>query len=281
MRYVIDKCRPDSFYHYIRYNDNDSSILQTVELPDGTVNVKYDTGWSLYSLQKEETRQAWIEAVQKFQAEKGITGPTDILHGYIQDVRDALELEDKKFPEHKDLMMPSVQTIFSLVENPEDCDDNFIALMKNAGTEPLPTPKNMIRYAWAAEKYNIKVDIDKAVRSVVENGISTFVMPVLDAADNMIDTFFGMLNAVYNEVIRIANIPIRIYHNIENLYDKLTDEQQRKELFNQFLEELKKFATPVVEFIYQILCIDVLIEAFKALKNLWDKRALNQILLII
>lgn len=272
MRYVIDKCRPDAFYHYIRYNDNDSSILQTVELPDGTVNVKYDTGWSLYSLQKEETRQAWIEAVQKFQAEKGITGPTDILHGYIQDVRDALELEDKKFPEHKDLMMPSVQAIFSLVENPEDCDDDFIALMKNAGTEPLPTPKNMIRYAWAAEKYNIKVDIDKAVRSVVENGISTFVMPVLDAADNMIDTFFGMLNAVYNEVIRIANIPIRIYHNIENLYDKLTDEQQRKELFNQFLDELKKFATPVVEFIYQILCIDVLIEAFKALKNLWDKR---------
>ena len=273
MRYVIDKCRPDAFYHYIRYNDNDSSILQTVELPDGTVNVKYDTGWSLYSLQKEETRQAWIEAVQKFQAEKGITGPTDILHGYIQDVRDALELEDKKFPEHKDLMMPSVQAIFSLVENPEDCDDNFIALMKNAGTEPLPTPKNMIRYAWTAEKYNIKIDIDKAVRSVVENGISTFVMPVLDAADNMIDTFFGMLNAVYNEVIRIANIPIRIYHNIENLYDKLTDEQQRKELYNQFLEELKKFATPVVEFIYQILCIDVLIEAFKALKNLWDKRS--------
>ena len=272
MRYVIDKCRPDGFYHYIHYNDEDSSILTTVKRPDGTVHVKYDTGWSLYSLQKEENRQAWIEAVQKFQAEKGITGPTDILHGYIQDVRDALKLEDKKFPEHKDLLMPSIQAIFSLVENPEDCDDNFIALMKNAGTEALPTPKNMIRYAWTAEKYNIKVDIDKAVRSVVENGLSTFVMPVLDAADNMIDMFFGMLNAVYNEVIRIANIPIRIYHNIENLYDKLTDEQQRKELINKFLDELKKFAMPIVEFIYQILCIDVLIEAFKALKNLWNKR---------
>jgi hypothetical protein len=273
MRYVIDKCRPDAFYHFIRYNDEDSSVLKTVTRSDGTVHTKYDTGWSLYSLQKEEDQQAWIQAVQKFQAEKGITGPTDILHGYIQDVRDALTLEDKKFPEHKDLMMPSVQAIFSLVENPEECDDDFIALMKNAGTAPLPTPKNMIRYAWTAEKYNIKVDIDKAVRSVIENGLSTFVMPVLDAADNMIDTFFGMLNAVYNEVIRIANIPIRIYHNIENLYDKLTDEQQRKELFNQFLEELKKFATPLVEFIYQILCIDVLIETFKALKNLWDKRA--------
>ena len=80
MRYVIDKCRPDSFYHYIRYNDNDSSILQTVELPDGTVNVKYDTGWSLYSLQKEETRQAWIEAVQKFQSEKGITRYSSRIH---------------------------------------------------------------------------------------------------------------------------------------------------------------------------------------------------------
>lgn len=273
MRYVIDKCRPDAFYHYIRYNDEDSSILKTVTRSDGTVHTKYDTGWSLYSLQKEENQQAWIEAVQKFQEEKGITGPTDILHGYIQDVRDALTLEDKKFPEHMDLMMPSIQAIFSLVENPEDCDDNFIALMKNAGTDALPTPKNMIRYAWTAEKYNIKIDIDKAVRSVVENGVSTFVMPVLDAADNMIETFFGMLNAVYNEVIRIANIPIRIYHNIENLYDKLSDEQQRKELFNQFLEELKKFATPLVEFIYQILCIDVLIETFKALKNLWDKRA--------
>lgn len=273
MRYVIDKCRPDGFYHYIRYNDKDSSILTTVKRPDGTVHIKYDTGWSLYSLQKEENRQAWIEAVQKFQAEKGITGPTDILHGYIQDVRDALKLEDKRFPEHKDLLMPSIQAIFSLVENPEDCDDNFIALMKNAGTEALPTPKNMIRYAWTAEKYNIKVDIDKAVRSVVENGISIFVMPVLDAADNMIDMFFGMLNAVYNEVIRIANIPIRIYHNIENLYDKLTDEQQRKELINRFLDELQKFAMPIVEFIYQILCIDVLIEAFKALKNLWNKRA--------
>lgn len=273
MRYVIDKCRPDGFYHYIRYNDEDSSILTTVKRPDGTVHIKYDTGWSLYSLQKEENQQAWIEAVQKFQAEKGITGPTDILHGYIQDVRDALKLEDKKFPEHKDLLMPNIQEIFSLIENPEDCDDNFIALMKNAGTEALPTPKNMIRYAWTAEKYNIKVDIDKAVRSVVENGLSTFVMPVLDTADNMIDMFFGMLNAVYNEVIRIANIPIRIYHNIENLYDKLTDEQQRKELINQFLDELKKFAMPIVEFIYQILCIDVLIEVFKALKNLWNKRA--------
>ena len=272
MRYVIDKCRPDGFYHYIRYNDNDSSVLKTTTRSDGSVYTKYDTGWSLYSLQKEENQQAWIAAVQKFQADKGITGPTDILHGYIQDVRDKLTLEDKKFPEHKDLLMPSVQAIFSLVGNPEDCDDTVIALMKNAGTEALPTPKNMIRYAWDAEKYNIKIDIDKAVRSVVENGLSTFVMPVLDAADNMIDLFFGTLNAVYNEVIRIANIPIRIYHNIENLYEKLTDEQERKELFNQFLEELKKFATPLVEFIYQILCIDVLIEVFKALKNLWDKR---------
>ena len=272
MRYVIDKCRNDSFYHYIRYNDEDSSVLSTVKHQDGNVHIKYDTGWSLYSIQKEENRQAWIEAVQKFQEEKGITGPTDILHGYIQDIRDALTLEDKKFSEHKDLMMPSVQTIFSLVENPEDCDDKFIALLKNSGTEPLPTPKNLIRYAWTAEKYNIKLDIDKAVRNVAENGLSTFIIPVLDAADNMIDMFFGSLNTVYNEVIRIANIPIRIYHNIENLYDKLTDEQQRKELINQFLDELKKFAMPIVEFIYQILCIDVLIEAFKALKNLWNKR---------
>ena len=272
MRYVIDKCRPDGFYHYIRYNDNDSSVLKTTTRSDGTVYTTYDAGWSLYSLQKEENQQAWIAAVQKFQADKGITGPTDILHGYIQDVRDALTLEDAQFPEHRDLIMPTVQSIFSLVENPEDCDDEFIALMKNAGTSALPTPKNMIRYAWTAEKYNIKIDIDKAVRSVIENGLLVFVMPVLDAADNMIDTFFGMLNAVYNEVIRLANIPIRLYHNIENLYDKLTDEKERKILFDKFLEELKKFATPLVEFIYQILCIDVLIEVFKTLRSLWNKR---------
>ena len=54
MRYVIDKCRPDGFYHYIHYNDEDSSILTTVKRPDGTVHIKYDTGWSLYSLQKKE-----------------------------------------------------------------------------------------------------------------------------------------------------------------------------------------------------------------------------------
>ena len=101
-----------------------------------------------------------------------------------------------------------------MLENPEDCDDEFIALMKNAGTSALPTPKNMIRYAWTTEKYNIKIDIDKAVRSVIENGLSAFVIPVLDAADNIIDMFFGTLNAVYNEVIRLANIPIRLYHNM-------------------------------------------------------------------
>ena len=58
MRYVIDKCRNDSFYHYIRYNDEDSSVLSTVKHQDGNVHIKYDTGWSLYSLQKEENRQA-------------------------------------------------------------------------------------------------------------------------------------------------------------------------------------------------------------------------------
>ena len=112
MRYVIDKCRPDGFYHYIRYNDNDSSVLKTTTRSDGTVYTTYDAGWSLYSLQKEENQQAWIAAVQKFQADKGITGPTDILHGYIQDVRDALTLEDAQFPEHRDLIMPTAQSIF-------------------------------------------------------------------------------------------------------------------------------------------------------------------------
>lgn len=270
MRYVIDKSRPDGYFHYIRYDDNDSSVLSTSTSKNGKVRTKYDEGWSLYEKRPEEEKQAWIQAVQEFQKEKGVTGPADVLHDRIQDVRDALTLEDKQFPEHKSLLMPGIGDVFAMAE--DDPSDDFIAKMKNAGTEPLPTPKNMIRYAWTAEKYNIKLDIDKTVRSVVENGISTFVNPVLDAADGMVDTHFGTINAVYNEVIRTASVPIRLYRQAENAIDQGLPKEEEKKLFDKFLESLKKFGKDIIEFVYKILCIDALIEAFKALKSLWNKR---------
>jgi hypothetical protein len=91
-------------------------------------------------------------------------------------------------------------------------------------------------------------------------------------ADGMIDTHFGTVNAVYNEVIRTANVPIRLYRQAENFFDKGLPEEEEKKLFDKFLEELKKLGKDIYEFVYKILCIDVFIEVFKALKSLWNKR---------
>lgn len=263
MKFVIDNRRPDGYYHYTITNEDPSITLSKVNL---------EGGWSLYSLQPEEQQQYWISAVQEFHREKYISGPTELLHKQIQDIRNSLELEDKKFEEKVPLVPPALGEIFSLIDSDSSCNDDFIAKLKSAGTDFIPTPKALIRYAWTAQKKNIKIDLEKAVRSAASSGISGFVNPVLDGVDNMIDRFFGTIDATYNETIRIAARAVRIYKSVENTYGKLDDNDQRKAIIDEFLKELKTYPKSVAEKVYEVLCIDALIEIFKSIKNLWSSR---------
>ena len=271
MRYEITKSRPDGYYRYIRYDDNDSSVLRTYYNDRGDVyKIKFNVGWSLYSKQEtEEEKKAWLDAVRKYNEDKQITGLAATLHSYIQDVRDFIALDDKNFPPNQDPIMPSLAALASIAEPEGKCDDEFLKKIHEMGLGGLPTPKEMFRYAYKAERFNVKNEINKQLYSFAKLGINGFVNPVLDMADNMVDTVFGTIDLVYTEIVRLCSRAYRLYKKAVAL---VKDQEERKKIMNMFLDELKKFGKDIYEFLYQALCIETFIELFKTLRNMWQTR---------
>lgn len=271
MRYEITKSRPDGYYRYTKYDDNDSSVFKMYYNNAGELTkIKFNVGWSLYSKQKtEEEKTAWLAAVQKYNDDHQVTGVTATLHSYIQDVRDFISLDDKNFPPNQSLMMPSIASLASIVEPEGKCDDEFLKKIHEMGLGPLPTPTEMFRHAYKAGRFNVKNEISKQLYSYAQLGLNSFVTPVLDTADGMIDTVFGTIDLVYTEIVRLCNKAYRLYKQIVNI---VNNPEERKRLFNLFLEEIKKYGKDIYEFLYQALCVDVFIEIFKTMRNMWNTR---------
>lgn len=271
MKFKIDKVRPDGFYHYMAYNDDGTPVIDKIVKADFGTITKYKTGWSLYTKIGTDNQEAWIAAVKEFHEEQGITGPADVIRSYIQDIRDFISLDDKRFPENKSLLQPGILDALSIIEGAE-CNDEFIEKLYSMGINDIPTVKSMIRYAWSAERFNIKNDLNKMAYQIVKLGLQTFINPVLDSVENIVVTFFDTINYISNEVARVANKVIRLYNQLKDLKDP----EKRKALWKKFIAQMKELAIQYgkqfMEFVYELLCVNVFIELFKTLKNLWNNR---------
>ena len=94
VKFIIDKSRGDSFYHYTKTDNNDKPLFKD--------NGKLDTGWGLYCyLKDEDEKAAWIEAVNKFNSDTGIKTPCTLIKDKLHEFKDAVSLDDTKFPDRE------------------------------------------------------------------------------------------------------------------------------------------------------------------------------------
>ena len=266
--FIIDNKREDGYYHYRRYAPG-------TELDkNGNLKNKSDyiigRGWSLCSKQDDENRESWIKGVNFYLKRTNTITHKDTILGSINDMKMLLLADDKKFPENRSLVMPQISSVMKIINemNVKECDDDFITKISSLGTMELPTPKAKFKYAWLSTKYNLNNEIDKAIYSLNKTVAKTFLLPVLDAGYTLINTYFDTVDTTYIEIKRICNKCVRIWNTCKSVSDK----QIRKKLLKDFTDECvtlsKKYGKWILDVLYEILCIDVLVKVFKALKNL-------------
>ena len=261
VKFIIDRSRGDSFYHYTKTDNNDKPLFKD--------NGKLDTGWGLYCyLKDEDEKAAWIEAVNKFNSDAGIKTPCTIIKDKLQEFKDAVSLDDTKFPDKRSYLMPALGAAIQLVANPGEvlCDDEFIEHLLQACGGAIPTKENIAKYALESAKINLEIDCHILLYNLEKLGINGFVIPVVDTIESLVDKYFGVVDAVYNEYARTASNVIRLYRKAQDGFGLSQEERQR--LKKEFLEKLKTYGDEVVEIVLNMLCIDMLLQLIDMLKNI-------------
>ena len=90
------------------------------------------------------------------------------------------QIQEKSFDEPRSLIMPSLASVIAAAAEGK-CDDEYIQELIQACSGELPTPKNMIHYAFEVTVDNLKLELQKLKYMLSNLGINGFVIPVLDA----------------------------------------------------------------------------------------------------
>lgn len=261
VKFIIDKSRGDSFYHYTKTDSNNKPLFKD----DGTLA----TGWGLYSyLKDEDEKAAWIEAVNKFNSDTGIKTPCALIKDKLHEFKDAISLDDAKFPNRRSYLMPALGAAIQLVAKPGEvlCDDEFIEQLLQACGGAIPTKENIAKYALETVKINLEIDCHILLYNLEKLGINGFVISVVDLIESLVDKYFGVVDAVYNEYSRIASGVIRLYRKSHDEYG--LPQEERQSLIKEFLEKLKEYGEDAVEIVLDMLCIDMLLQLIDMLKNI-------------
>ena len=259
IKFEIDKARGDSFYRYKKIVDG-----KVVTYKNGS-SVK----WGLYStLQDDDERHAWLAAVEKFNKDNNIETTCDKIKNELRKFKDSISIDDKQFPERQSYLMPALQAAVDAVGGIAGiCSDDYINTLMKACGGALPTKENMLKYATEAFENNLTLDIQILLSSLSKLGVTAFVEPLINAVEEIIDTYFGTIDLIYNEIERK-------YANVLHLYRKWSSDifEENKNLVKEkFIAELKKLSQPVREWISYILTIDVLkalVEVLKSIKTI-------------
>lgn len=252
VRYEITGHRNNGFYQYTKYVDNAIS----------------KEGWGLYShIMIEDERPLWIKAVNEYNDKNNIITKRKKLHNAIDAARNALEIKKKQFPENDPLIMKSFTDLLNMVQEGAECNDDLIENILKLNESSIPTPKNMFRYTVNTAWSNTKNTVNKALHSFAETGVDAFVLPVLDLADGIVDTAFGIIDAVALEISLLYSDIIYYYKMFTSIKFKLSDEE--KEFYKKkFYERLNFVGKEIKDYIFTLLCIDEFIILFNAIKDL-------------
>ncbi len=255
IKFIIDKERNDSFFHYFEYIDD----------------VPVYEGWGQYTkLHTDKERKAWKKGQKDFMDSMGVNTPLFQMRTYIADIKNHFQIEEDKWPEEKSLLIPSFPTLLAgiikdLATN--NLSDDFIDKILELMHAPMPTMHNALLYAFNAACYNINLKYTKLLNGIKELGVSAFLNPVLSQVLKMAEEYLETADLLYNELTRYCNKPIRIYRRVVEA-SKDDDDDRVKRLTKEFKEATEKFNPEIKEFLYEILFIDVLVELMKQLKNI-------------
>lgn len=255
VRFEILQRRDDTSYHYKRYEDN-----KFVREGNGF--------YSNLSTNDEQT--AWINAVVEWQTANNINTPSKKVKNAIQQVKDRLTLEDQQFPEMRSLVMPTLVSVVAAAASGK-CDDTYLQQLLDACGGQVPTPKNIIHYAFDATIDNLKLELQKLKYQLTSLGINAFVLPVLDATEIIVDTFFSQVDAIYDELLRMYAQAFYYYKKACTFKERLSDFEIR-DFFQNLIDELKRIAKTagqnIVDFLYTCFLIPVIQEIIETTKNI-------------
>ena len=259
IKFEIDKVRGDSFYHYKKYIDGQ---LQTDKSGSSA-------RWGLYSsLKTEDEQKAWLSAVSQFNSENDIETPCAKIKKELEKFKESLAIDEEQFPEKQSYLMPALQAAVDAAGGVVGiCSDDYIDTLMKACGGALPTKENMLKYATEAFENNLTLDVQILMNSLMKLGVSAFIDPLISGVEGIIDSFFGTLDLIYNEVARKYATVLQLYRKWSSDILNL-DKEKAKELF---IAELKKLSAPIQEFISYFLTIDALkgmIEMLKSIKTI-------------
>lgn len=255
VRFEILERRDDTSYHYKRYEDN--KFIRE--------------GNGFYSnLTTDEEQTAWVNAVVEWQTANNINTPSKKVKDAIQKVRDRLTLDDQQFGEPKSLVMPSLASVMELLSSGK-CDDTYIQQLLDACGSEVPTPKNIIHYAFDATVDNLKLELQKLKYQITSLGINGFVIPVLDAVEAIVDSFFTQIDAIYDELLRMYAQAFYYYKKACTFKERLSDIEIR-DFFQNLVDELKRIGKEIgqkiVDLLYTCFLVPLVQEIIETIQNI-------------
>lgn len=258
VRFEILERRDDTSYHYKRYDDGRF----------------ISEGYGFYTRLDPSLREAWVAGVIEWQQSRDIMTPSRKVSEAIQEVKDLLEIDDTKIPEKSPLIMPTLATV--LANAADLCYDNYLQDLLKACGGNIPTPKNLIIYAFNAAIDNLKIDLQRLMYSVIDLGINSFVIPVLDAADQIVKEFFSTVDAVYDELLRACSKAYYYYKRLCTFKEQITDSERSLE-WEKFREEIKRIAgelgQDILDYLYISFVYSCILELIGAVKTLGQTAA--------
>ena len=255
VKFEILERRDDTSYHFKRYEDN---------------KFVSDGNGFFSNLKTDEEKIAWKNAVIEWMQANNFKRPSDKVREAIQEVKDKLQIQEKSFDEPRSLIMPSLASVIAAAAEGK-CDDEYIQELIQACSGELPTPKNMIHYAFEATVNNLKLELQKLKYMLSNLGINGFVIPVLDAVQNIVDNFFSAIDAIYDELLRKYAQLYYYYKKACTFKERLSD-IEISEWWQKFKDELKRIAKEagqdIVDYLYLIFSFEPILELVRLCKNL-------------
>lgn len=255
IKFVILQRRDDTSYHYKRY-ENNKFIKQ---------------GNGFYSdLTTSEEQGAWRVAVIEWRTQNDIDNISDKVKSAIQKVRNRLDLDDQQFPEKRSLVMPTLASVIAAAAL-GNCDDTYLQQLIEATGGEIPTTKNIIKYAFNSTISNLKIDLQILKYQLTSLGINSFITPVLDSIETICDTFFVLVDAIYDELLRMYALAFFYYKKACTLKEILTSDE-RDEFFQKLINELARIAKEVgqdiANYLYICFVIPIIQEILDIVRNM-------------
>lgn len=264
VKFIIDKSRTDSFYHYTKTDSTGNILLDK--------NGKPAIGWGLYShLKDDDEKTEWVAAVNKFNSETNADTPSSNIKNKLGKFKNAITLDDSKFPEKQSYLMPALGAAIKLVTDPVSvlCDEKLLEQLLQACGGAIPTKENIAKYALASAKTNLEIDCHILLSSISKLGINGFVTAIIDILESGIDKYFSLTNAVYNEYSRLASNVIYLYRKSQDSFGLTVNERNLYK--EEFLKKLKDaealYGQQYTEIVINILCLDMLSQLSEMLNS--------------